>query len=158
MKVRPMRMNSTSFTHVSTAMFGVAVIGYAALRVISYAAPHLPGHLPGQHAAPATAPVQQTAERRLTDRRASRSAHRSPAPTRLSPREEPPTTTRPPSGSMGEVDPQRGRPLDWQPTPSPTRTMDGMEGWRASRPATTSTPTSTDTHEPDDDGDNPGDN
>jgi hypothetical protein len=152
-----MRMNSTSFTHVSTAVFGVAVIGYAAVRVISYAAPSLPGHLPGQHAAPATAPVQQIAERRLTDQRASRSAHRSPAPTRLSPREEPPTATRPPSGSMGEVDLQRERPLDWQPTPSPTRTMDGTEDWRASHPATTSTPTSTDTHEPDDDEDNPGD-
>lgn len=149
-----MRLNSTSFTHVSTAMFGVAVIGYAAVRVISYAAPHLPGHLPGQHAAPATAPVQQIAERRLTNPRASRSAHRSPAPTRLSPREEPPTT-RAPSGSMGEVHRQREWSLDWQLTPSPTRTKDGTHDWRAWRPATTSTPTSTDTHEPDDDEDNP---
>jgi hypothetical protein len=152
-----MRLNSTSFTHVSTAMFGVAVIGYAAVRVISYAAPHLPGHLPGQHAAPASAPVQQIAGRRLTDPRASRSAHRSPAPTSLSPREDPPTT-RPPSGSMGEVHRQREWSLDWHLTPSPTRTKDGTHGWRASRPATTSTPTSTVTPEPDDDEHSPGGN
>ena len=37
-----MRFNPSSFTHVSTALFGVAVVGYAAVRVGTYVAPHLP--------------------------------------------------------------------------------------------------------------------
>jgi hypothetical protein len=71
-----MRLNSTSFTHSSTAMFGVAVFGNAAVRVVSYAAPDLPGH----QAAPAPHVVQiQTMHNGR--QRASRSGHGSPAPT-----------------------------------------------------------------------------
>ncbi len=40
-----MRLSSISFTHGSTAMFGVAVVGYAALRLAGYDVPHDPGHL-----------------------------------------------------------------------------------------------------------------
>lgn len=50
-----MRLSSTSFTHASTALFGLAVVGYTAARVAGYAAPHLPGH----QAAPAPPSVWQ---------------------------------------------------------------------------------------------------
>lgn len=66
-----MRLSSISFTHGSTAMFGVAVVGYAALRLAGYDVPHDPGHLaiPGPsmiHRLPdtataATRPTQQNA-------------------------------------------------------------------------------------------------
>ena len=39
-----MRLSSISFTHASTAMFGLAVAGYAALRLAGYDVPH--AHLP----------------------------------------------------------------------------------------------------------------
>jgi hypothetical protein len=40
-----MRLSSISFTHSSTAIFGLAVAVYAAVRLAGYDAPHLPGHL-----------------------------------------------------------------------------------------------------------------
>ena len=40
-----MRLSSISFTHASTAMFGLAVAGYAALRLAGYDVPPDPGHL-----------------------------------------------------------------------------------------------------------------
>lgn len=40
-----MRLSSTTFTHSSTALFGLAVAGYAALRLAGYDTPPLPGHL-----------------------------------------------------------------------------------------------------------------
>jgi hypothetical protein len=40
-----MRLSSISFTHASTAMFGLAVAGYAALRLAGYDVPHDPGNL-----------------------------------------------------------------------------------------------------------------
>ena len=40
-----MRFSSISFTHASTAMFGLAVAGYAALRMAGYDVPHDPAHL-----------------------------------------------------------------------------------------------------------------
>ena len=72
-----MRLNSTTFTHFSTAIFGLAVVGYAAVRLVSHGVPHLPGH----EAAPAPH-VQQHEASREGGQRASRSTHRSPAPTR----------------------------------------------------------------------------
>ena len=50
-----MRLSSTSFTHGSTAVFACAVVGYAAVRVVTHGAPQLPGH----DAAPVAPPVQQ---------------------------------------------------------------------------------------------------
>jgi hypothetical protein len=40
-----MRLSSTWFTHASTAVFGLAVAGYAALRLSGYEVPHEPGPL-----------------------------------------------------------------------------------------------------------------
>jgi len=40
-----MRFSSISFTHASTALFGLAVAGYAALRMAGYDVPHDPAHL-----------------------------------------------------------------------------------------------------------------
>ena len=40
-----MRLSSTAFTHTSTALFGLAVAGYAAVRLAGYDVPPLPGHL-----------------------------------------------------------------------------------------------------------------
>jgi hypothetical protein len=149
------RINSTSFTHASTAIFGVAVVGYAAVRLISYAAPHIPAHLPGHHVgAPASPLVRQFAERHHTGQRASRSAHRSPMPPRLAPHGGQPATTRLPSVARTWVGASKheGESLpSWQPTPWPTRTGGEREDWRASHPAATSTPSNYDTHEPGED-------
>ena len=38
-----MRLCSTTFTHTSTAVFGLAVVGFTALRLAGYESPHLPG-------------------------------------------------------------------------------------------------------------------
>lgn len=40
-----MRLNSISFTHASTALFGLAVTGYAAIRMAGYDVPHPSGHV-----------------------------------------------------------------------------------------------------------------
>ena len=40
-----MRLSSISFTHASTAMFGLAVVSYAAVRLAGYDPSDLPGHL-----------------------------------------------------------------------------------------------------------------
>ena len=64
-----MRLSSISFTHASTATFGLAVACYAAARVAGYDVPHLPGHL----ALPAPRIIQHVPD---TGQHASRSAER----------------------------------------------------------------------------------
>lgn len=50
-----MRLCSTTFTHASTAVFGLAVVGFTALRLAGYESPHLPG----DQAAPAPPILQR---------------------------------------------------------------------------------------------------
>ena len=75
-----MRLNATSFAHASTATFAVAVVGYAAVRLVSFAAPYASTHLPGHHGAVAQPPPRVRAVRQEPER-ASRSAHRDAKPT-----------------------------------------------------------------------------
>jgi hypothetical protein len=75
-----MRLNATSFAHASTATFAVAVVGYAAVRLVSFAAPYASTHLPGHHGAVAQPPPRVHAVRQEPER-ASRSAHRDAEPT-----------------------------------------------------------------------------
>ena len=64
-----MRLSSISFTHASTAIFGLAVAGYAAVRLAGYDVPHLPGHL----AMPAPPNIKHVP---VTEQPPSRSAQR----------------------------------------------------------------------------------
>ena len=64
-----MRLSSISFTHASTATFGLAVACYAAARLAGYDVPHLPGHL----ALPAPRIIQHVPD---AGQHASRSAER----------------------------------------------------------------------------------
>ena len=56
-----MRLSSSSFTHASTAIFGLAVAIYAAVRLAGYDVSHLPGDL-GLPAPPLTQRVPETGQ------------------------------------------------------------------------------------------------
>ncbi len=66
-----MRLSSISFTRGSTAMFGVAVVGYAALRLAGYDLPHHSGHL----ATPGPSMVHHLPDSRSTQQNASGEDH-----------------------------------------------------------------------------------
>lgn len=65
-----MRLSSISFTHASTATFGLAVACYAAVRLAGYDVPHLPGHL----ALPAPRIIQQVPDTRQPTSRSAQQA------------------------------------------------------------------------------------
>jgi hypothetical protein len=151
-----MRMSSTSFTHASTAVFGIAVAGYAAVRLISYAAPHLPVHLPGHHAVPAAQPVRDVAERHRPPERASRSQHRAatPTPTSVAARSGVSSSTGPPPAAVSTlpgdvIDAPADAHHDWPPRTGPTSGWEDRDDRETSHPTATSTPGEHDTHESD---------
>ena len=74
-----MRLTPTSFTHGSTAVFGLAIAGYTVLRIASYAVADLPVHL-GSTPPPAKAGVDDIAVMRHDVVEAGRSSHRTLPP------------------------------------------------------------------------------
>lgn len=74
-----MRLSSISFTHASTAMFGLAVVGYAGLRLAGYDVPHDPAHLALQ----APSMIHRVTD---TEQATDQAAQKSPAEEHLTPR------------------------------------------------------------------------